>query len=318
MKNIFIGLLACCLFFFVLYWLSNFESFQVLFKNNLAPSAPSRDQFSEMFGLNNTRDFFRYDCKNLKRIGGMPHLKKKVDALFRMEGAWYACLDGKLAIEENKCNVLSFGINVDESFDDDVDSIYKCRVESFDPFTESPRFKAIRARDPSLKNELSMKIRNKWTYHKIGLVGTEKETKNKGQVGWMATIENVLDYLSMKNQVIDIFKMDIENSEWSVFENMDMDYSCKYYKQIVFETHIPVVQVDILRVLRRLEKCFLLYRRDPKFYKKFSRHPYGFLMTEWQLEEGFSINIKEFKNEINLSNFLLTIGELYFVNQNFL
>jgi len=278
----------------------------------------SRAQFSEMFGLDRTRDFFRYDCKNLKRVGGMPDFKKKVDALFRMEGAWYVCLDGKLDMKPNECKIISFGINVDESFDDDADSIYKCRVESFDPFTESPRFQAIRAKDPSLKNEVSMKIRNKWTYHKIGLVGTKKEVKDKGQVGWMATIEDVLDYLKLKNEVIDVFKMDIENSEWSVLENMDMDYACKYFKQIAFETHIPTFQVNILRVLRRLEQCFLLYRRDPKFYKEFSTHPHGFLMTEWQLENGFLLNIKEYKNEINLSNFILTIGELYFVNENFL
>ena len=87
----------------------------------------------------------------------MPEFKKKVDALFRMEGAWYACLDGKFDIKENKCNVLSFGINVDESFDDDVDSVYKCRIESFDPLTESPRFKTKRAKYPKFKKPFMLR-----------------------------------------------------------------------------------------------------------------------------------------------------------------
>ena len=323
MKKVIIGILFVLVFIIVLKLILNYEDkkvFEIISSATSSSSSSSRlrAQFSEMFGLDNTRDFFRYECKNLKRIGGMPEFKKKVDALFRMEGAWYACLDDKLDIKPNECTVLSFGINVDESFDDDLDSMYKCRIESFDPFTESPRFQAIRAKDPTLKNEVSMKIRNKWTYHKIGLVGTKNEAKDKGKPGWMATIEDVLEYLQLKNQVIDIFKMDIENSEWSVLENMDLDYACKYFKQIAFETHIPNFQVNILRVMRRLEKCFLLFRRDPKFYKEFSFHPHGFLMTEWQLEKGFLINIKEFKNENNLSNFILTIGEFYFVNENFL
>jgi len=276
--------------------------------------------FPEVFKNEITRDFNRYECKNLKRIGGMPQFKAKVHDLFRMEGAWFVCLDGKLDIKPNQCNILSFGINVDESFDEDVNSIYKCKIESFDPFTESPRFQEIRAKDPNLKNVVSMTVKDKWTYHKIGLVGTKNETKNvPKEPGWMATLEDILEYTRLKNEVIDIFKIDIENSEWSVLENMDMDYACKYFKQIPFETHMPYgFKVDILRILRRLEKCFLLYRRDPKFYKKFSRKPYGFLMTEWQLEDGYLLDIKEFKNEINLINFLLTIGEFYFVNQNFL
>jgi hypothetical protein len=269
------------------------------------------------FGIENTRDFNKYDCLDFKRFGGMPEFKKKVHDLFRMEGAWFACLDGKLGMKLNDCNILSFGINVDESFDEDLNSFYKCKIESFDPFTESDRFQAIRARNADLKNAVSMVVKDKWSYHKIGLVGNQNEVKNAGKPGWMATLDDILVHTNLKNEVIDLFKMDIENSEWSVLENMDMDYACKYFKQIAFETHIPTIRVNILKVLRRLEKCFLLFRRDPKFYKKFSSEPYGFLMTEWQLD-GFLLDIKEFKNEIILSNFLLTIGELYFVNQNYL
>ena len=99
-----------------------------------------------------------------------------------------------------------------------------------------------------------------------------------------------------------------------------MDYACKYFKQIALETHTVYgpEKENTLKILRRLEKCFLLYRRDLRFYQNYSKNPYGFALTEWQLYDGFLINIKEYKNEVNLMNFLVTIGELYFVNENFL
>jgi hypothetical protein len=40
-------------------------------------------------------------------------------------------------------------------------------------------------------------------------------------------------------------------------------------------------------------------------------------MTEFQLPNGFEINVKEFQNELNFIKYLVSSGELYFVNRNF-
>ena len=94
-------------------------------------------------------------------------------------------------------------------------------------------------------------------------------------------------------------------------------------EQLSFETHpyneLYYLDYDyITKTLKRLEKCFLLYRRDAKFFKAYIDKPYGFLLTEWQIKNGFLLNTTFFEDEISLSKFLFSIGELYFVNENFL
>jgi hypothetical protein len=38
----------------------------------------------------------------------------------------------------------------------------------------------------------------------------------------------------------------------------------------------------------------------------------------FQNKHGYQINIKEFVDEINLASFILSYGELYFINKNFI
>jgi hypothetical protein len=129
--------------------------------------------------------------------------------------------------------------------------------------------------------------------------------------------------------VIDIFKMDIEGPEWRVLETMDIDYACRYFKQILFETHIvdensaltyTIKNTELnfknYQAIKKLEKCFLLFHRDTRFYNSISTPENGCL-TEFQ--KSHPIDVRNYgKNELELLAYIVSMGELYFVNKNFL
>jgi len=117
----------------------------------------------------------------------------------------------------------------------------------------------------------------------------------------------------LTNKTVDIFKMDIENAEWDFLTNFDIDYACKYFKQFMLETHPTDTMFDPLELkkLRKLEKCFLLFHRDTRFFVTNDK-------TEFQLHEEFQLDLEPFENEIVLMNYVISYGELYFLNKNFL
>lgn len=121
--------------------------------------------------------------------------------------------------------------------------------------------------------------------------------------------------------MIDIFKMDIEGPERLFIQKMDIDYACRYFKQFLFETHIeydkvPKVNFERYNLLMKLEKCFLLFHRDTRFFKVGGTDKNGWL-NEFQIDH--KINLRQFgANEIEVIWYMLSIGELYFVNKNFL
>ena len=120
--------------------------------------------------------------------------------------------------------------------------------------------------------------------------------------------------------------MDIENGEWEFLVNLDVDYMCKYVKQFMLETHTPQVNPNVfnlnleqaLRVMRKLERCFLLYHRDTRFYRDFGQGTYAVWKTEFQEPITYKIDLNEFKSELKIIDFMVTYGELYFVNKEFL
>ena len=213
--------------------------------------------------------------------------------------------------------MLSFGINDDPSFDIEMNSIHKCQVESFDPFVID---KLFRKRDH--ENNLTIIMNDKWRFHKMGIVGndTEKNKKNQYKIGWMATLEEILFYTHLSEKVIDVFKIDTEGSEIGVIESLNMDYACKYFKQFILETHPVYSSSDrentyhILKLLRKLEACFLLFHRDPRFLRG-SGLDDG--LIEFQSKD-FKLDLSSYKNEQELMGYMMTFGELYFLNKHFL
>jgi hypothetical protein len=218
------------------------------------------------------KDFERYECKDRKRIGGFPEkISKTNDPLWRIDGAWFVCFDENLAPKRDSCNVLSFGISSDESFDFDFNKNYGCNVFSFDPFFEAETFSKIRQSNPLLKDSNLIKVNSKWFFYRIGVTGSKKNSKDPKKIGGLDTLENILELTNLQNKIIDVFKMDIEKAEINVLENLDLDYACKYYKQFVLETH-PQTSSEIFSrytyiLLQKLNKCFLLFHRDTRFFK---------------------------------------------------
>ena len=268
--------------------------------------------------FNVSRDFLRYSCANIRRIGGhpllLPNAKHSMD---RVEGAWYVCFDEGLSVRRNACTVISFGVNDDESFDRAMNNDYGCRVDSFDPFIENGFFKAIRGKDPKLAQSVTLTVNPSWHFHRIGVVD-ENSIKNENQIGWMTSYNRILNYINLKNKVIDILKMDIEMGEWIVLEELRVNYMCKYVKHFILETHaafiFPTVKTDSARhihLLRKFEKCFSLFHRNTRFFKTPGR-------SEFQWPIKYKVPLKNYKTETNLIDYMVTYGELYFVNTNFL
>ena len=113
--------------------------------------------------------------------------------------------------------------------------------------------------------------------------------------------------------------MDIEGPEWIIFETMDINYACKYFKQFLFETHprnVPAFNFKNYELIKKLEKCFLLFHRDTRFFNPISTRENGALN---EFQRSFSFDLKKFgSSELEVIWYMLSVGELYFVNKNFL
>ncbi len=236
-----------------------------------------------------------------------------------IKGAWYVCFDGHLKPQVNKCNIFSFGIRNDPSFDEAINTDYGCNVYSFDPYYEDISFTKIRQSNlPKLENSYIINVNAKWTFYRIGISGTvDYSYLNDLKIRGLLKFDQILELTKSKHQVIDIFKMDIEGAERGVLENLDIDYFCKYVKQFLLETHVSIKQVAV-ELLMKLEKCFFLFHRNTRFFFHMLKDKHGAVITEFENPGGYLLQLKHFKDEIELANYMLTMGELYFVNLNFL
>ena len=183
---------------------------------------------------------------------------------------------------------------------------YQCIVESFDPIIFDQKLVK-----PEHQNLITVNVNKKWRFHKFGITG--ESNSNEIKIGGLERLPSILNYVELTNKVVDVFKMDIENAEWSVLANFDIDYACKYFKQFMLETHSFNRRFNpfYLEILRKLEKCFLLFRRDTRFFVTQDK-------TEFQHHKIFKLDLEPFENEIVLINYVITYGELYFLNKNFL
>jgi hypothetical protein len=119
----------------------------------------------------------------------------------------------------------------------------------------------------------------------------------------------------LTNRVIDFVKIDTEGAEWDVIADVmsrQPGLLCDHVKQLAVETHSWLNNHTYnYAVIRKLDACFRLFRRDQRFYIELEK-------TEWQRKDGFYLNLKMFHDEIDLARVLFIYGELYFVNVNFI
>lgn len=123
---------------------------------------------------------------------------------------------------------------------------------------------------------------------------------------------SLIQLANLENKVIDVVKMDIEGDEKGVLMDLDMEYACEYFKQLLFETHGNFRFEDLVK----LEECFFMFHRTTRFFiNDVFNTPTGH-RTEFQ-QDGFMLNLTRFGNEISLAEFMFVNGELYFVNKKF-
>ena len=276
-----------------------------------------RKLFNEHFDMQ--RDFYRYKCNNRVRIGHNERARvHNLDDLYRIDGAWFVCMDDGFRLELNSCNILSFGINTDYQFDQEANQKYGCTVHSFDPFVEDRMFARKRIEQfGSQAQPRTVQVNEKWKFHRMGI--TAKANEKNSSFPAMLSLPSILEYVGLKDQIIDVFKMDIEGGEEKVFKDWDAEYMCKYVKQFVIETH-PGSQLIPELMRKKMDTCFSLFHRDHRFFDlSMKSNPLGF-MTEWQYPKSapYKLDIGKFKSELDLAEHLYTMGELYFVNENFL
>jgi hypothetical protein len=194
---------------------------------------------------------------------------------------------------------------------------YGCNVFSFDPIVEADIFEKIRRSNATLASSVEIRVNEKWKFYKLGITGfvdSAATDLSRLAMGNSLLLNNVLKLTNMEKKVIDIFKMDVEGNENAVLFGLDMAFACQYIKQIMFETHQSVK----FHVIQRLEECFLLFHRDTRFFQLGHEHPLNGPLTEFTDPDGFKLELKQFKNELHLAEFMFINGEFYFLNRNFL
>ncbi|KAG7178044.1 methyltransferase-like protein 24 isoform X1 [Homarus americanus] len=139
-----------------------------------------------------------YKCENLMEFGARPNKK------------WlskFVCLDQPFGIRRDNCTVISFGINYEWEFEDDMDN-YGCVVHAFDP----------------TMRQLDHKRSERTTFHRLGI----SNIKGKRNVGMgndfsyleVDRYENILRSLDLLNTRIDYLKLDVELSELEFLQDV--------------------------------------------------------------------------------------------------
>ncbi|XP_046567020.1 probable methyltransferase-like protein 24 isoform X1 [Haliotis rubra] len=182
-----------------------------------------RRQLSQIY--HNYVNSVQMSCKNMVRRGNIG------------DGGWNVCEDPPYGMK-TPCNIYSFGINYDWSFDDAVATASGCHVHSY---------------DPSMTKVSDHDRRSNIHFHRTGLNSTDTSNIK----GWrMRTFSSIIKENNHTQAIIDLLKIDIEASEWFAFPEMLQSGSLKNVKQFCFELHIKLgnnPEPDIAKYLKGLE-----------------------------------------------------------------
>ncbi|XP_021368966.1 methyltransferase-like protein 24 isoform X2 [Mizuhopecten yessoensis] len=137
----------------------------------------------------------------------------------RNDGGWDLCVE-KQFLTPGKCQVYSFGINYDFTFDDAVAKDFDCEVHSF---------------DPSMNQESYQRSTKPFVYfHDVGIASKSRNVI--GNKEWrMLNLKDTMTELGHKT-IPDVIKMDIEYWEWDVLP--DLLTSSQLPKQLAIEYHL--------------------------------------------------------------------------------
>ena len=173
----------------------------------------------------------QYLCHENVRIG---HIQ---------DGGWNLCHDREFR-PRKPCIVYSFGISDDWSFDEEMSRTYGCRVFSF---------------DPSLGRENFQHSEQVWFYN-FGLGGQDKILKVNETVSWdIKTLETIKRELNHSGKVIDVLKIDIEDSEWTTLPQMLSSGVLGNVRQLFLEFHWRGNRNKLIMIRQLYEQGFRIF-----------------------------------------------------------
>ncbi|XP_050726006.1 uncharacterized protein LOC127003414 [Eriocheir sinensis] len=173
-------------------------------------------------------DYFKYlktpqvYCRKLIRMGGHVTCKRN-----QMDGHKYLCFDAPLRLvaprNSQRCLVLSYGVQMDTSFDEAVVNL-PCDVHMFDVLDFSP--------------ELAREEEHAY-FHNEGLANSDRVNyfDNIKLRVKMDTLRNHVKKLGLQGRLIHVLKMDIENSEWESLTDIAEDPLFDAVGQVAVEVH---------------------------------------------------------------------------------
>ncbi|XP_071537120.1 probable methyltransferase-like protein 24 isoform X1 [Panulirus ornatus] len=153
------------------------------------------------------------------------------------DGMKYVCLDERFNIRPGNCVVLSFGVNNEWSFEDDMDK-FGCKVYAF---------------DPTMGMDDHHRSTNVW-FLKLGISnfqGQKKIGMNRNPLDFdfnqsfpVDRYENIIERLGLSGHVIDYVKLDVELSELDFLQDIvnNSPHLLHNIKQLAIEIHHDLVK----------------------------------------------------------------------------
>ncbi|KAK7068720.1 hypothetical protein SK128_010642 [Halocaridina rubra] len=173
-------------------------------------------------------------CRRLKNIGG--ELKCKDCQTCKIDGNKYVCFDDDVRPIPKNCLIYSFGVGGDTSWDEAMVEL-NCSVYAFDMTT-------IWDNTMFMENFhfLDIQLSHENTDSKLNLTSGDDPSKKPLVVDiFMRSLETIRDFLGHQHRIIDILKMDIEYSEWHIFEDI---FSCPEKAKILDDVKQIALEVS--------------------------------------------------------------------------
>ncbi|XP_071536205.1 probable methyltransferase-like protein 24 [Panulirus ornatus] len=163
-------------------------------------------------------------CHNWAQMGGWLSAPE--------DGKKFVCLDKRFNIVPGNCVVLSFGINNEWSFEDDMDRL-GCEVYAFDPTMGMDDHK----RSPNVQF-FKLGISNFQGHRKIRN-NMRKSDLDSYQSFPVDRYENIVERLGLSGRPIDYVKLDVELSELDFLQDIlnNSPHLLHNIKQLAMEVH---------------------------------------------------------------------------------
>ncbi|CAH1776696.1 unnamed protein product [Owenia fusiformis] len=159
------------------------------------------------------------------------------------DGGKDICVAHPFNLVHRQCTVYSFGIGDDFSFDDEIAKT--CEVFSYDPTTKM--------KDHTRGQHVH--------FYNTGVKGVQSRLSKKYK---MKTVLEIFQENKHLHTIIDVFKIDVEGSEWGVIKEMHKSGVLSQIKQISMEVHFSNKYEEYYQILQLLEEAgFQLFQSEP-------------------------------------------------------